>query len=145
MFSQATGANRGTGLNLLNAFVAESWDVTATVRPQTRRDADPSIADVSPPSSLDLTLRSISHLTHRGAIKLEKTGARILEIHCLDESTIEQAAIVYGIKPRSSNPSRLCPLSAALRAIELPRRSLCSRSTLDTPQTEKEQLTLLIS
>ncbi|KAK4141375.1 NAD(P)-binding protein [Dichotomopilus funicola] len=69
------GGNRGIGLNLLKAFVAESWNVTGTVRPQTRRDDDPSIAD------------------------LEKTGARILEIDYLDESTIEKAAIAYGNKP----------------------------------------------
>ncbi|KAH6612293.1 hypothetical protein B0J18DRAFT_474119 [Chaetomium sp. MPI-SDFR-AT-0129] len=69
------GGNRGIGLNLLKAFVAESWNVTGTVRPQTRRDDDPSIVD------------------------LEKTGARILEIDYLDESTIEKAAIAYGNKP----------------------------------------------
>ncbi len=27
------GTNRGIGLNLANALVAEAWDVTATVRP----------------------------------------------------------------------------------------------------------------
>jgi len=69
------GANRGIGYNLLKAFVGESWDVTGTVRPQSRADKDPSVGD------------------------LEKTGAKILEIDYLDEATIERAAAAWGDKP----------------------------------------------
>ncbi|KAG8667803.1 hypothetical protein FPOAC2_13002 [Fusarium poae] len=67
------GANRGIGLNLLKAFLARSWNATATIRPQSRND--PSISD------------------------LKKTGAKILEIDYLVEETIENAAKAYGDKP----------------------------------------------
>ncbi|KAK3364325.1 hypothetical protein B0T25DRAFT_576602 [Lasiosphaeria hispida] len=69
------GANRGIGFNLAKAFLAESWDVTGTVRPQTRADEDPTVGD------------------------LEKTGVKVLEIDYLDEDTIEKAAAAYGDKP----------------------------------------------
>ncbi|EAQ87839.1 predicted protein [Chaetomium globosum CBS 148.51] len=67
------GANRGIGFNLVKAFIAESWEVTGTVRPQTCADKDPTVA--------------------------EKTGAKILELDYLDEETIEKAAAAYGDKP----------------------------------------------
>ncbi|KAL2131078.1 hypothetical protein VTI74DRAFT_5574 [Chaetomium olivicolor] len=69
------GANRGIGFNLVKAFIGESWNVTATVRPQTLAEKDPTTRD------------------------LEKTGVQILEIDYLDEGTIERAAIAYGNKP----------------------------------------------
>ncbi|KAI0857667.1 hypothetical protein F4860DRAFT_488522 [Xylaria cubensis] len=67
------GANRGIGLNILKCFTSRSWDVTGTVRPQTTND--PSIED------------------------LMKTGAKVLELDYLDESTIKQAAADYGDRP----------------------------------------------
>ncbi|KAK0715395.1 hypothetical protein B0H67DRAFT_580621 [Lasiosphaeris hirsuta] len=67
------GANRGIGFNLLKAFLGEAWDVTGTIRPQTRSEKDPTVSD------------------------LEKTGAKILELDYLDESTIERAAARYSI------------------------------------------------
>ncbi|KAK0721252.1 hypothetical protein B0T21DRAFT_414448 [Apiosordaria backusii] len=66
------GANRGIGNNLLQAFVRESWDVTGTVRPQTRTEKDPTV------------------------VELEKVGVKILEIDYLDETTIAHAAAQYG-------------------------------------------------
>ncbi|KAI6758407.1 hypothetical protein HG530_010647 [Fusarium avenaceum] len=67
------GANRGIGLNLLKAFLAQSWNATASIRLQSRDD--PSIAD------------------------LKETGAKVLEIDYLVEETIENAAKAYGDKP----------------------------------------------
>ncbi|KAK4675300.1 hypothetical protein QC764_512670 [Podospora pseudoanserina] len=66
------GANRGIGNNLLKAFVEESWDVTATVRPKTRTEKDPTV------------------------VELEKAGVRLLELDYLDEATISRAAALYG-------------------------------------------------
>ncbi|KAM0424834.1 hypothetical protein ACHAPT_009890 [Fusarium lateritium] len=67
------GANRAIGLNLVKAFIGRSWNVTGTIRPQSR--SDPSVAD------------------------LQATGATILEIDYLDESTIEKASQAYGDGP----------------------------------------------
>lgn len=33
------GANRGIGFNILKAFVSRSWNVTGTIRPQSRSDS----------------------------------------------------------------------------------------------------------
>jgi NAD(P)-dependent dehydrogenase (short-subunit alcohol dehydrogenase family) len=43
------GANQGIGLNLVKAFIGESWSVTGTVRPQTRADKDPTLDHVRSP------------------------------------------------------------------------------------------------
>ncbi|OAL53779.1 NAD(P)-binding protein [Pyrenochaeta sp. DS3sAY3a] len=67
------GANRGIGLSLVKAYTAKSWHVTGTIRPQSRNDE--SIKD------------------------LIATGADILEIDTLDESSIEKAAKDFGDKP----------------------------------------------
>lgn len=69
---RAAGANRGIGNNLLKAFVEESWDVTATVRPKTRTEKDPTV------------------------VELEKAGVKLLELDYLDEATISRAAALYG-------------------------------------------------
>ncbi|KAF2810713.1 NAD(P)-binding protein [Mytilinidion resinicola] len=71
--SATPSANRGIGLNLVKAFTAKSWNVTGSIRPQSRDDV--SIGD------------------------LQVTGASIIEIDLLDESTIEKAAKEYGDRP----------------------------------------------
>ncbi|KUJ16431.1 NAD(P)-binding protein [Mollisia scopiformis] len=73
MYSLLASANRGIGLNLAKAFAALSWDVTGSVRPQTK--TDPSVKE------------------------LEATGAKILEIEFLVESSIIRATKEYGDKP----------------------------------------------
>jgi len=40
------GANRGIGLNLARALAAQSWNVVASVRPQTKEANDPSVQEV---------------------------------------------------------------------------------------------------
>ncbi|RYC54948.1 hypothetical protein CHU98_g11257 [Xylaria longipes] len=67
------GANRGIGLNILKSFVSRSWNVTGTIRPQTTND--PSFED------------------------LKQTGAKVLELDYLDESSIEKAAADFGDQP----------------------------------------------
>ncbi|KAI0097555.1 hypothetical protein GGR51DRAFT_466394 [Nemania sp. FL0031] len=67
------GANRGIGLEILKSFKSRGWNVTGTIRPQTRNDE--SFGD------------------------LKNTGAEILELDYLDENTIEKAVIDYGDKP----------------------------------------------
>lgn len=91
------GANRGIGFNLVKAFIAESWEVTGTVRPQTRADNDPTVGEVGWTSKLILLAVDFPHLcTINLPPKLEKTGAKILELDYLDEATIEKAAAAYG-------------------------------------------------
>lgn len=68
------GANRGIGLNLVRALVARNWNVTGTVRPQTRNIPE-ELKD------------------------LKQTGAAILELDYLDERTIKAAAEAYGSSP----------------------------------------------
>ncbi|KAH8768083.1 hypothetical protein F5883DRAFT_68372 [Diaporthe sp. PMI_573] len=67
------GANRGIGLSLLKSFVKRSYNVTGTIRLQTRND--PSVDE------------------------LRATGANILEVDYLDEESIKQAASKYGERP----------------------------------------------
>lgn len=67
------GANRGIGLSLVKAMCAHNWCVTGTVRPATQKDD--SVQD------------------------LKATGARILELDLLDETTIQEAAHTYGSGP----------------------------------------------
>ncbi|KAI0451936.1 hypothetical protein F5B21DRAFT_506710 [Xylaria acuta] len=62
-----------TGLNILKCFMSRSWNVTGTTRPQTMNDS--SFED------------------------LRKTGAKVLELDYLDESTIKKAAADYGDRP----------------------------------------------
>ncbi|KAF7878853.1 hypothetical protein EAF04_000056 [Stromatinia cepivora] len=64
------GANRGIGLNLVKAFIKNSWNVTGSIRPQSKTDA--SVKD------------------------LEATGAKILEIGFLNEIIIADAAKDFG-------------------------------------------------
>jgi len=66
------GGNRGIGLNLVKALSARNWFMVASVRPQTSKDNDPSIKE------------------------LAETGAEILEIDVLDETTIIAAAEAFG-------------------------------------------------
>ncbi|KAF2181563.1 short chain dehydrogenase [Zopfia rhizophila CBS 207.26] len=60
------GANRGIGLNLVEAFKKRSWEVTGSIRPQTKDDE--SVND------------------------LRATGANVIEMDFLHEATIEEAA-----------------------------------------------------
>ncbi|KAF4475730.1 hypothetical protein FAGAP_12686 [Fusarium agapanthi] len=94
------GANRGIGLNLAKAFVSLSWEVTASIRPQTRDD--PSVAE------------------------LKDTGATVVEIDYLDDGTIEKAAEAYGDKPLDILINVGCKLHPQLATFRLIRTSQVS-------------------
>jgi len=67
------GANRGIGLKFVQLFKAKGWEVSGSIRPDSKDD--PSIED------------------------LKKTGATIFEIDYLKEDTIKEAARLYGSGP----------------------------------------------
>ncbi|MCJ1430723.1 hypothetical protein MMC27_000073 [Xylographa pallens] len=69
------GGNRGIGLELVKAFKTLDWKVYATVRPETKASGDSSIKEI------------------------EYTGACIIELDFLDESSIKKAAETYGSGP----------------------------------------------
>lgn len=103
----SVGATRGIGLNILKAFVGRSWDVTGTVRPQSK--GDPSVDEVrqSHPS-FHVTWMLLNGGRRFGLFRLltsplaceqlKQTGANILEVDYLDEDTIQRAALAYGNK-----------------------------------------------
>ncbi|KAI0115876.1 hypothetical protein GGR51DRAFT_502452 [Nemania sp. FL0031] len=67
------GANRGIGLNLVRALSLRGWDVTATIRPEAFSDS--SFED------------------------LKRTGATILSLDLLNETSIKAAVAEYGSGP----------------------------------------------
>lgn len=103
----AVGANRGIGLNILKAFVSRSWNVTGTVRPQSKGDTSVDEVRQSHPSfhMTCMLLRNderyglFYQLTpHFACEQLRQTGANILEVDYLEEDTIQRAALAYGDK-----------------------------------------------
>ncbi|KAK1830082.1 hypothetical protein QBC39DRAFT_354702 [Podospora conica] len=69
------GANRGIGLNLARALVAQGWNVVASVRPQTKSLRDPSVQEI------------------------QSVASRILEIDLSNEQTVVEAAKCFGDGP----------------------------------------------
>lgn len=87
----AKGDNRGIGLNLVKALSAHNWTMVASVRPQTNKLEDPSVDQVL--YTHRFFGRMSSFLTTR---KLAETGAEVVEIDVLDESSIIAAAKPFG-------------------------------------------------
>lgn len=101
------GANRGIGLNILKAFVSRSWNVTGTVRPQSKGDS--SVDEVrQSQANLHKTWMLLRDYGRFGLLylltphfayeQLRRTGANILEVDYLNEDTIQRAALAYGDK-----------------------------------------------
>ncbi|KAK4641707.1 hypothetical protein QC761_512670 [Podospora bellae-mahoneyi] len=72
LLTNAVRAFRQLGSMRRKTVLIESWDVTATVRPKTRTEKDPTV------------------------VELEKAGVRLLELDYFDEATISREAALYG-------------------------------------------------